>query len=1849
MNCLKSFLFALLFCLFVCNTASAQLPTAPGTYQTVDSTLQSHPIIVYLTSSFAGTLASLNGLSGNVSANIFQYSPPTNSYELRLSAYLDAKEYAEQRKAAFDQAYTAILAEIALVTGSPVPAQSELDLAKQKIDEASVILLDALGEMISMEYIIQYDALQAETEGGNTETETFVNLSATQLRIIANNDTILHFEKMPLVIFNKLNELQLLIQENLEEYEPIDGCVTINDLYTYIGVSEGALTLFRELIQDQPDAEPLIIMIDHLSEALGLTYDARINCGTGEIDLPAFCTFLNSVKTTINTAAGVPLLNSGIAIQFDAFVAGLTSMSGTFDDFYAQTCIAPNLPVYPPPVNLLFCNRVQEAIGQVQNAQQELQGIQELEEEQQQEHIGQVLAGMDGVITDLSINMPCSTGITQDVPMPDYCALVSFIIPVLNELIVELNQINTGAEATGIEAIDAASTAVENAKSELTATECGQITEPNQPSLCPLMRELVSDFEMAKQLVYEAEQTMEQTQQDQLDAVYVAFEGNIHSIQRDLPCYTSATVDIPAPQYCTAAAVALNTLNFAIGVLNGLNEGDEPTGTPLDVAITAIEEIKSGLPYGTPCGNIEEPETPDICSKVHTAMAAIAEIKLLLNEADTLLDSTQRLLLNDAYLVLDETIEVLDEELPCEEGLTIEIPVPDECALLTLVIPTINEGIRTLNLLHAEIDTTGVPEIDSAILALDSVKSILFNTACEQFVEPNLIRTAGNTNFNPQVLPVSPSAAQLAKFAEIPVSLYTGTPNISIPLYDIQINGFTLPVSLDYHASGIKVDQMASNVGLGWALNAGGVITRQKRGLTDILSGSRYAASTAAEFDAMRAGQADGEPDIFSFNFAGHSGQFFFDNGPQIISKEKLEITYTMVASEVTGFTIRDAQGVKYIFDRAEYSYYNGIYTWAQAAGNYYEDKEKVFAPYQISQTMSMFSQAISTSSWYLTKIEMPNSSDYIQLSYDWDPIQYYQPLELKYYTPLGTEDEYVTSKFCVSTILTLRLSSIAWKEGRITFGADFPRTDIPQYGVHHPSLGMKYVYPEPSPGHYAISTITISQGPTILKQYKLDYNYFTQYGAFIDTEDPLSHRLRLESVTELSASEALKKPPYTFDYEKNANISSLHYEGHDFWGYHNNSSPATHRGKPMLYQLNTTEPLQEHRKLAPFSALKPVYNTSVNDPLAQDRSPNETAILAGLLRTITYPDGHKTSFIFEPHFVVITPLSFKGGGIRIAAIFDHDPTLGRKINVRDYQYGAASIFTLPQLMKTWYRHPDQTDPGLQEPSYVWYGSSLTDINGALGPNIGYKTVTVNTNGNGKKVSEFHIPGAYGEPAGTGTDYCDEDSRFYTPMQTLRDGGKPAYGLTPDYYPYIPGPNIDWCRGHLLKETVYDKDNNMVSELINEYTIKGTHTTWGNRYAILNEEEAEQHLDPLYPIYSSTPPYRYGNYKIISAWKVLNKQTETRDGVTTVREFNYDGAHMQLSSQKETNSDGTIKRSKYVYPADDAFPVAGTPDADIAGLNALKQKYMHSPVIESTVTKQKTGGSEEVVQASVTRYRVSITGDVLPHALHVLETTSPLSDYLHAYNNDGTFTFDNRCKFNQQIDLYDEEGHVLESHDRTNIPTSLIWGYQGLHPVASVYNASNYEIGYTSFESEQKGFWSYPDMGVISGNNALAKTGGRFFLLSGRTLTRANLAPGEYILSYWGKPAVSIPANVLEDPSVILDEDIVTPLAISISEQIAGDKDGNGWVYYERRVTVNTSTDLVLSGAGLIDELRLYPADAQMKTFTHIPLVGLRDICDENNKVIKYEYDGLQRLKAIRDDDGHLLQQFTYEYNNISR
>jgi hypothetical protein len=98
-----------------------------------------------------------------------------------------------------------------------------------------------------------------------------------------------------------------------------------------------------------------------------------------------------------------------------------------------------------------------------------------------------------------------------------------------------------------------------------------------------------------------------------------------------------------------------------------------------------------------------------------------------------------------------------------------------------------------------------------------------------------IAQTANPNNFQKMVdfLPPAPNAAAIIKHSDLGINKNTGSPSISIPLFTVKGNKLAVNISLGYSSTGIKVDEIASRTGMGWVLNAGGVITRTVRGWPD--------------------------------------------------------------------------------------------------------------------------------------------------------------------------------------------------------------------------------------------------------------------------------------------------------------------------------------------------------------------------------------------------------------------------------------------------------------------------------------------------------------------------------------------------------------------------------------------------------------------------------------------------------------------------------------------------------------------------------------------------------------------------------------------------------------------------------------------------------------------------------------------------------------------------------------------------------------------------------------------------------------------------------------------------------
>ncbi len=463
--------------------------------------------------------------------------------------------------------------------------------------------------------------------------------------------------------------------------------------------------------------------------------------------------------------------------------------------------------------------------------------------------------------------------------------------------------------------------------------------------------------------------------------------------------------------------------------------------------------------------------------------------------------------------------------------------------------------------------------------------------------------------------PPSPEAAALGQYGNTPVSLYTGKPNISLPLGQVQGREMAIDVSLSYNAGGVLVEEVATWAGLGWSLNAGGVITRAVNGQPDegAFGGSTAYTSLYSSYDKVKKlyagygtdsgyqtgqyheyrtvlermanGQIETQPDYYFYNFNGYQGKIMIDpeTGQAFTQPySNLKITPGLTADTTSHWTIVTPNGATYRFRHQE------ITKTAQEAG-----------------TRSHIS------AWYLTEVTSPNGLDQFQFNYTQVNDVYVDANTNKqfretysltdnpqvcgdYYKPQPVlqTDTWHTQQFLSSITCTSTGS-------QLVVGSTAQRKDHAQ-------------------GRRLTGITCYAPNGRLKSSYALHHSYFgsTSTSHAYETTAVEHHtRLRLDSLTEWGlagfGADSLQKPAHRFVYDPTPLPSRFSY-GVDHWGYYNgltNNTTYIPRVENYGGQVGLTLP-------------------------GANRQPNFTYAKAGILTQVTYPTGGTTTYQYEPHTV---------------------------------------------------------------------------------------------------------------------------------------------------------------------------------------------------------------------------------------------------------------------------------------------------------------------------------------------------------------------------------------------------------------------------------------------------------------------------------------------------------------------------------------------------------------------------------------------------------------------------------------
>ena len=496
----------------------------------------------------------------------------------------------------------------------------------------------------------------------------------------------------------------------------------------------------------------------------------------------------------------------------------------------------------------------------------------------------------------------------------------------------------------------------------------------------------------------------------------------------------------------------------------------------------------------------------------------------------------------------------------------------------------------------------------------------------------------GENTFVVQVVPVSPTAASLGQFGYIPVGHYTGTADISVPLYEIALDGKKFPINIAYHASGIKVAQESGCIGLGWALQGYGAITKQVRGFDDFESspkgyywntnlpiptednGYDYQNGSVSECkDYSIYSQRDGEPDLFHFNFGNYSGTMFFQcNGvgnnlanrayPLLTKvKDNLKVEYNI---ESKSWEIVDGDGYIYYFNTYEMT---ESYQFSTTSNSKLSNTTRGWI---MHDSRGIQPDVITT--WYLDSIVSPQKNK-ITFEYGEDYIYTQKQRQETIYHLVDA----VPARFASGMIHDLEnyvysFSKINQKVLK-KIVTDLLTIEI----ITDNRLDIESVQTTKLPQKVSEIKIKDNSG-LVVKNIIFDYEYVGLVSNYC------SCRLFLKRVTDKAGEE---RHVYEFTYDRASKLPNKDSNAIDDWGYYNGKTISDRRWGTEQQQGGesniTYVPAYRLKTMSPLSGY--TYDLSY---LGRSREVVNEYVTCGMLSSMKYPTGLITNFEYEPHAV---------------------------------------------------------------------------------------------------------------------------------------------------------------------------------------------------------------------------------------------------------------------------------------------------------------------------------------------------------------------------------------------------------------------------------------------------------------------------------------------------------------------------------------------------------------------------------------------------------------------------------------
>ncbi|MCT3728706.1 hypothetical protein HZQ82_16640 [Elizabethkingia anophelis] len=1070
-----------------------------------------------------------------------------------------------------------------------------------------------------------------------------------------------------------------------------------------------------------------------------------------------------------------------------------------------------------------------------------------------------------------------------------------------------------------------------------------------------------------------------------------------------------------------------------------------------------------------------------------------------------------------------------------------------------------------------------------------------------------------SNKLTPSIVPTTPESFAFNKISNTDIDFISGKDNISIPIYTIKNKDIEIPLTLNYSTGGIRLNEIASNVGLGWTLNTKNKITKNTKGKDDdfytiwkpseneILNFQQEFLETDPLFQKIKEAtdvysNKDTQSDIYSYNLPTSSGTFFFDKNNR-------------------------SHTIPYQNDKIEKDVINNSITIKDTKGNIYTFKKGDEISTQVSDYIGLDGTpppvSFSRTSYILENIRTPSNN---LVKYSYRPVNYatnsyYKDVRIPITMPgdmtnVPYNDRNPVSKSYTTTNVTTEnyISQIDFENGKIIFEYSDNNNLINNKAFRLDLKGIDESLTSTSP--VALKFIKIyNQAGQLIKNFEFNYNYFISNNAI---ESPEKYRLKLLSIVELLSNEK-----HSFEYYENYNMPSRNSNSHDYWGYFNNK------------QNNTSIP-----NISASSEISQPYYYPYGGDLNVDEAASETYSL----KKITYPTGGSKQYNYESNTI------FSQEILTIPVIKDSENLFAPPSD--SYLFYTSNIVNIPtsvpanKMKLVFNNNCENSNSSNAEINNTFGFGKLIHINAdnsetILANNI-FKNEEIDMSFYANKIStnrfKFEIEKMGDCSCNIFIRYTSEETSNNT--SNFKVGGLRVKqidfsDITSNYYTkyYYTVPDINTPQNLTnISSGINYVNNNFISKSItpyplmnNEYSDSNTATHYTitnnifsgisntlesvkyNNVRVVTENKGftdyqfniPQNMIGNFNIYENFRSVDEDwKYTLLTSKKIYNNDSKLQS--STVYEYAYDTVKNSLSANsREGFINFDISLSPYVYGTGSIYTkykvnykLSNYANSFIKNIKETTSNYFSSGHIQDIIsreynsnindplvlkdetnnlggTKQKKSytypfetGVLKLVNANILNPLFSSTSNVTDNGEKIISKSESKYDDPNNLFPTSVLLYDLQNNLGQTeltYDLYDNKGNILQ-YSVKGKPVTVIWGYGQTQPIAKIEGAAYNQVS-------------------------------------------------AYV-------------------SAII---------------AASDADNTQGTDQSEQALIGT-LDILRNNTAL--------STYQITTYTYNPLIGVTSITPPSGIREIYKYDSANRLESVKDVNGNLLKEYQYRYKN---